>query len=92
MYSSLYITILRKIDISLNVYIVVPRKNKIKLDKIVSTKISLEDYQLLEKNLDTFYTLKHIELPTMSHLVRWIIGAWARQMREIKGSSASEVK
>jgi hypothetical protein len=64
-----------------------PRKSSIKLDKNVSSKIPLEDYQLLEKYCNAYYSLNLIELPTMSHLLRRIIGKWCESVRKPRGDN-----
>jgi hypothetical protein len=48
------------------------------LEKIVSTKITLEDFRVLNIKTKELYNQNHIELPTVSHLLRWIITGWCK--------------
>ena len=50
-----------------------PRKvNGEKLEKVVSTKISLEDFMLLEKYAKIGYNHSLLTQPTISHQIRYI--------------------
>jgi hypothetical protein len=56
--------------------------SNIKLSNIVTTKIPAEDFETLQWHTRILYIDNHIEQPTISHLVRWIIKIWASQARE----------
>jgi hypothetical protein len=55
-----------------------PRKTSgEKLEKVVSTKISLADFMLLEKYARIRYNENKLRQPTVSRLLRTIIKGWA---------------
>ena len=59
-----------------------PRKTHgAKLEKVVSTTITLEDFNLLEKFTRIRYNENKLKQPTISHLLRAIITAWANVRR-----------
>ena len=59
-----------------------PRKaHGAKLEKVVSTTITLEDFNLLEKYARIRYNENKIKQPTISHLLRKIITIWANARR-----------
>ncbi len=63
-----------------------PRKEHTeKLERVVSSNISLEDFQLLNKYAKILYNKNMITQPTISHIVRFILKNWARQRREKEG-------
>jgi hypothetical protein len=47
-----------------------------KLEKVVSTKIVVSDFELLEKYARLEYNKHHITQPTISMLLRLIISRW----------------
>jgi hypothetical protein len=49
------------------------RKAAENLEKIVSTKLSAEDYQFLQKYAKGAYDAEAIELPTVSHALRLLV-------------------
>ncbi len=51
-----------------------------KLEKVISTKITTKKYELLEKYARELYIQKKIEQPTVSVLLRTIIGAWLTKL------------
>ena len=53
-----------------------------KLEKVVSTKISVDDFTFLEKFARIYYNQNLISQPTISHMLRWIIKGWANRLRE----------
>ncbi|MDQ5869088.1 MAG: hypothetical protein M3530_05100 [Thermoproteota archaeon] len=53
-----------------------------RLEKVVSTKISVDDFILLEKYARIRYNENLIVQPTISHLLRWIVKRWAKVIRE----------
>ncbi len=48
-----------------------------KLERVVSTKISLEDFMLLEKYAKIGYDHSLLTQPTISHQIRYILKKWA---------------
>jgi hypothetical protein len=55
-----------------------PRKSTgEKLEKVVSTKIAVSDFELLEKHARQEYIQNNITQPTISMLLRLIITRWA---------------
>jgi hypothetical protein len=61
-----------------------PRKKHMegKLARVVSTKISEPDFNLLEKYAKLSYNQELIVLPTMSNMLRWLIHKWANEKRK----------
>ena len=60
-----------------------PRKSTgEKLEKVVSTKISDNDYMLLQKYAKIHYNADMILQPTISHLLRLIIKNWAKDVKD----------
>ncbi len=53
-----------------------------KLEKVVSTKISVDDFILLEKYARIYYNQNSLVQPTISHMLRWIIKRWAKVTRD----------
>jgi hypothetical protein len=52
-----------------------------RLEKVVSTKISVEDFILLEKSARMYYNQNLLVQPTVSQMLRWIIKRWAKVVR-----------
>jgi hypothetical protein len=52
-----------------------------KLEKVVSTKISVDDFILLEKHARIYYNKNWLVQPTVSHMLRHIIKTWAKVAR-----------
>jgi hypothetical protein len=46
------------------------------LEKVISSKISLEDFRLLEQLARQYYFENKIKQPTVSHIVRVMIHSW----------------
>ena len=64
-----------------------PRKSTgEKLEKVVSTKISDNDFMLLQKYARIQYNANMILQPTISHLLRLIIKNWAKVVKDKKRS------
>ena len=64
-----------------------PRKaHGAKLEKVVSTTITLEDFNLLEKYARIRYNENKIKQPTISHLLRTMITIWANARRNEGGT------
>ena len=60
-----------------------PRKRSDEnLTKVVSSIISIEDFEILEKYARVCYTNNLLKLPTISHMVRYILNNWADQRRK----------
>ena len=60
-----------------------PRKSTgEKLEKVVSTKISDNDFMLLQKYAKIHYNADMILQPTISHLLRLIIKNWAKDVKD----------
>ena len=60
-----------------------PRKSTgEKLEKVVSTKISDNDFMLLQKYAKIHYNTDMILQPTISHLLRLIIKNWAKDVKD----------
>jgi hypothetical protein len=66
------------------------KSNRPRLEKIVSTKITAEDFRLLKIKSKQLYNQNHIELPTVSHLLRWIITRWCENQGSIKYEKIKE--
>ncbi len=47
-----------------------------KLEKVISTKITTKNYELLEKHAREYYIQKKIKQPTVSVLLRTLIDFW----------------
>ena len=60
-----------------------PRKSTgEKLEKVVSTKISDNDFLLLQKYAKIHYNADMILQPTISHLLRLMIKNWAKDVKD----------
>jgi hypothetical protein len=61
----------------------VPRKpTGERLEKVVSTKISVDEFILLEKYARGYYNHDLLVQPTISHMLRYIIKRWAKMIRD----------
>jgi anionic cell wall polymer biosynthesis LytR-Cps2A-Psr (LCP) family protein len=60
-----------------------------KLEKVVSTNISLADFDLLKKYARINYEVNVLTLPTVSHMLRAIVKNWVyiTKMREKRTGS-----
>ena len=58
-----------------------------KLEKVVSTKIGLADFILLEKYARIRYNENKIKQPTISHFLRKLIKGWADGKRKVEATS-----
>ncbi len=68
---------------------IMPRKTSgQKLEKVISTKISATNFELVEKYARELYIQKKVKQPTVSVLIRAIINAWLRNM-EMKNKQKS---
>jgi len=52
---------------------------KPRLEKVISSKISLEDFRLLEQLARRYYFENKIKQPTVSHVVRAVIHQWVKK-------------
>ena len=60
-----------------------PRKRSDEnLTKVVSSILSIEDFEILEKYAKVCYTNNLLKLPTISHMVRHTLSNWADQRRK----------
>lgn len=53
-----------------------------RLEKVVSTTLSVDDYRILEKYARIWYGENKIQQPTISHLLRYLIQVWSRRLGE----------
>lgn len=53
-----------------------------RLEKVVSTTLSVDDYHILEKYARIWYGENRIQQPTISHLLRHMIQMWERRWGE----------
>jgi hypothetical protein len=53
-----------------------------KLEKVVSTTLSVDDFILLEKAARSWYNKNLISQPTISHVLRSMVERWAKEVRE----------
>ena len=64
-------------------YVYMPRKKSDEdLTKVVSSVISEEDFGTLEKYAKIYYSANLLKLPTISHMVRYILTKWTKNMRK----------
>ena len=64
-------------------YAYMPRKKSDEnLTKVISSIVSAEDYRILEEYAKVCYNRNLLKLPTISHMVRYILSTWANQMRK----------
>lgn len=54
------------------------KKSEENLAKLVSSNISLEVFDTLQKYAKIYYNNNTLKQPTISHLVRFIVNDWAR--------------
>ncbi len=59
-----------------------PRKVNTKLEKVISSKITVEMLQALEKYAREYYIANRIKQPTVSDFLRWIISGWLKAKEE----------
>ena len=53
-----------------------------KLDKNISSIISLEDFKFLERYAKFYYNTEVLRQPTISHMVRHILKNWINNLRK----------
>ena len=60
------------------------KKSDENLTKVVSSIISAEDFEILEKYTKVYYNQNLLKLPTISHMLRYILSNWAKEIRKIE--------
>jgi hypothetical protein len=58
------------------------KKSDENLAKVISSNISLEDFDLLQRYAKLYYNHNKLKQPTISHLVRYLLNNWANQIRD----------
>ena len=53
-----------------------------KMEKVISTKISVEVFDLLQRYAKVYYNQNLLQQPNMSHMLRWILESWATPVRQ----------
>jgi hypothetical protein len=53
-----------------------------KMEKVISTKISVEVFDLLQRYARVYYNRNVLQQPNMSHMLRWILESWTTLVRE----------
>jgi hypothetical protein len=64
--------------------------SKMKLTKVVSTKLSIEDYNALQTLTNITHQYGRIDEPNVSKFLRFIIGDMVNRLRTYPGFSALE--
>ena len=60
--------------------------------KVISSNISLEDYEVLERYAKLYYNRNKLKQPTISHLVRHLLNGWANRIRvDVDASGMAKV-
>ena len=57
------------------------KKSDENLTKVISSIISPEDFGILEEYAKLFYNGNVLKLPTISHMVRYILSNWIKDIR-----------
>ena len=57
------------------------KKSNENLTKVVSSIISAEDFEFLERYAKLCYNQNQLKLPTISHMVRYILSNWVKDIR-----------
>jgi hypothetical protein len=60
--------------------------------KVVSTKLSEEDYLLLDRYARGYYFESKISQPSISHMLRYIFKGWATQVKEREKRNSLSIK
>jgi hypothetical protein len=55
-----------------------------KMEKVISTKISVEEFDLLQRYARAYYTQNLLLQPNMSHMLRYILKGWTTRVRETR--------
>jgi hypothetical protein len=59
------------------------------LKKVVSTKLSEDDFTLLQSSARVYYNKNLIIQPTVSHMLRRIVKVWVNAMRKEQNNIAN---
>jgi hypothetical protein len=57
------------------------KKSDENLTKVISSIISAEDFGILEEYAKVYYNRNLLKLPNISHMVRYILSNWVKDMR-----------
>lgn len=57
------------------------KKSDENLTKVISSIISAEDFETLKGYAKVCYNRNLLKLPTISHMVRYILSNWVKDMR-----------
>lgn len=57
------------------------KKSDENLTKVISSILSVEDFETLEGYARVYYNRNLLKLPTISHMVRYILSNWVKDMR-----------
>lgn len=58
------------------------KKSDENLTKVISSIISAEDFGILEEYAKVYYNRNLLKLPTISHMVRYILTNWVNETRK----------
>ena len=58
------------------------KKSDENLTKVISSIISAEDFEILEEYTKVYYNRNLLKLPTISHMVRYILTNWVNETRK----------
>ena len=59
------------------------------LKKVVSTKLSEDDFNILQSSAKVYYNKNFILQPTVSHMLRRIVKEWVNDMRKKQNNIAN---
>jgi hypothetical protein len=59
------------------------------LKKVVSTKLSEDDFNMLQSSAKDYYNKNFILQPTVSHMLRRIVKVWINTMRKKQNNIAN---
>jgi hypothetical protein len=62
------------------------------LKKVVSTKLSEDDFNILQSSAKVYYNKNFILQPTVSHMLRRIVKVWINTMRKKQNNIANMAK
>ena len=68
------------------------KKSDENLTKVISSIISVEDFEILEKYTKVYYARNLLKLPTTSHMLRYMLSKWAAGMRKKEQEDARNSK
>jgi hypothetical protein len=73
-------------------YICQEKKSDENLTKVVSSIISIKDFEILEKYTKVYYNQNLLQHPTTSHMLRCMLNNWAEEIRKIERQPVSKRK